>query len=404
MKRFVLCAVVILALSMVIPTTGCTEKLTLTAEEYNQRGVSLANQGKYEDAIKDYTRAIKLDSKNAQFYYNRGVAYINLEKYDLAIADFTKAIEIDPTDAKNYVARGIAYRVNGQKDMAIADFTVAIGFSTNSDLTAFARKKLEEITNTPVVTPPDSGVGKTPASGATSSLIGLWNCSFEITEQLSQKEEGWSQNWFDVSKLTIRGSFPFSVVDTGSLDPFFCGEEIGKYKWTVYGTCSGEYSYTAASDKGRGEKGYGSFDHTTMSVDFSSGVKPRHSGLSDWRRVLVYINDYDKGSITRTENWPSGEERVEVSDLPLPNNGQGVLWFYMNLEAGTAEWEESWGDEWAPQGKDSRDWLYWMAPGAFGGFAGETATGKREIKVVLSHQGEIGPNGKKWLEEVVHKK
>lgn len=46
MKRFALCAVVILALSMVMPTAGCT--VTLTDDEHNQHGMSLANQGNHE--------------------------------------------------------------------------------------------------------------------------------------------------------------------------------------------------------------------------------------------------------------------------------------------------------------------------------------------------------------------
>ena len=39
----------------------------------------------YDEAIRDYTEAIRLDPKNAKAYRNRGLAYRRLGKYDEAI-------------------------------------------------------------------------------------------------------------------------------------------------------------------------------------------------------------------------------------------------------------------------------------------------------------------------------
>jgi hypothetical protein len=191
--------------------TGCGGQ-TLTAEDYNKHGLSLAGQGKYDSAVKEYTKAIKLAPQNADYYVNRGDAYYDMEEYDLAIADYTKAIELDPENASarlyssrgvsyvlmgkynlaiadftkvieldpnngaSYIARGIAYRANGQLDLAIADFTIAIELSTDPEDIAFAKKKLEEINNILVTPPPLDGVEENGEGG--SLFTGDWESPY----------------------------------------------------------------------------------------------------------------------------------------------------------------------------------------------------------------------------------
>ena len=61
---------------------------------YLNRGLAYQNQGQYDQAISDYTKAIMLCPKFAIAYYNRANAFINKGQYDRAIADCTKAIKI----------------------------------------------------------------------------------------------------------------------------------------------------------------------------------------------------------------------------------------------------------------------------------------------------------------------
>jgi tetratricopeptide (TPR) repeat protein len=127
MKKRVLFTIIILTLAMLVATSGCTSnKPNLSAQDYNQQGLSLANQGNYKDAVTAYTKAIKLDSQDAQFYFNRGTTYLDMNQFDLAIADFDKAIQLDPNYAKAYNSRGNAYRDKEQYDLAIADYNKAI--------------------------------------------------------------------------------------------------------------------------------------------------------------------------------------------------------------------------------------------------------------------------------------
>src|SRR5260370_41055439 len=81
------------------------------------KGVELAQQHKYDEAIKEFTAAIESNPKSAKAYVNRGTAYRALwaqdmtspsaaQKYDAAMADFAKAVESAPKDVVGYLTRG----------------------------------------------------------------------------------------------------------------------------------------------------------------------------------------------------------------------------------------------------------------------------------------------------------
>lgn len=101
--------------------------------EYIEKGTSHLSQKQWDEAIKEFTKVIELDSKNALAvtYYNRGNAYANKGEHDKAIADFTTAIEIDPSYNKAYNWRGTVYFAKGEGNKAIADLTKAIEIAPN---------------------------------------------------------------------------------------------------------------------------------------------------------------------------------------------------------------------------------------------------------------------------------
>ena len=102
----------------------------MTAEEYNSRGNTYYDQGKYDLAIADYTRAIQLNPKYNVAYNNRGYAYNNQGKYDLAIADYTKAIQLDPERAYYYNIRGAIYEKQKEYEKALDDYDIAISLGS----------------------------------------------------------------------------------------------------------------------------------------------------------------------------------------------------------------------------------------------------------------------------------
>jgi len=146
MKKFAFCMVFILALSLMSGLLSCSspgstsvpastpitsEPKTASTpaspalENYN-RGCALFGEGKHDEAIAEYTKAIELDPNYAHAYNNRGVAYKNKGQYELAIADYNRAIELDPNYAHAYYNRGVAYKNREQYELAIADYSKAI--------------------------------------------------------------------------------------------------------------------------------------------------------------------------------------------------------------------------------------------------------------------------------------
>ena len=92
-----------------------TEKRIARANTYMQGG-------NYEDAITYYTKALKVNPKDAIAYNNRGLAWGKKGDYDNAISDYTKAVEIDSQFADAYKNRGSAYYDKGDYDHTCSDF------------------------------------------------------------------------------------------------------------------------------------------------------------------------------------------------------------------------------------------------------------------------------------------
>ena len=83
----------------------CVTLCTFIPGFYYQRGLCNFYINKYDDAIMDYTKAIRLRELNIgdsnltyKVYCNRGTIYQYQKQYDKAMSDFTKAIELEPGD------------------------------------------------------------------------------------------------------------------------------------------------------------------------------------------------------------------------------------------------------------------------------------------------------------------
>lgn len=99
------------------------------AEVYNNRGVAYSEINDYNNAIKDYTRSIRLKNPEPHLpYNNRGLARRAQRDFKRAIIDFTKAIKLKPNLAEAYYNRANAYRDMGNLDSAIIDYTNAIRY------------------------------------------------------------------------------------------------------------------------------------------------------------------------------------------------------------------------------------------------------------------------------------
>ncbi len=113
---------------------------TKAAVAANDRGKAAFAKKDYDQAIVEYTEAIRIDPKYRDAYFNRGTTYhFGKRDYDRAIADYTQAIQLDPKIADSFSARGVAYFDSKQYDLAITDQTEAIRLDPNSRDAYFRR-------------------------------------------------------------------------------------------------------------------------------------------------------------------------------------------------------------------------------------------------------------------------
>ncbi len=98
---------------------------------YNLLGVIYAQIESYNDSIKNYLKAIKLDPKYFEAYNNIGVAYTDWKKCDKAIRYFNKAIQINPLYAEAYNNRGNALKEKEEYTLALESYKKAIHLNQN---------------------------------------------------------------------------------------------------------------------------------------------------------------------------------------------------------------------------------------------------------------------------------
>jgi len=92
----------------------------------NILGAALQGQGKLQEAVASYGKAIQLNPEYAYAYSNRGNALRELGLLDEAMSDYEKAIQLKPDYADAYSNQGIAHQAKGQLQEAISSYDIAI--------------------------------------------------------------------------------------------------------------------------------------------------------------------------------------------------------------------------------------------------------------------------------------
>jgi lipoprotein NlpI len=91
------------------------------AQALYQRGLGYAAQGGYENAVRDFSQALKFAPGSTDALYNRGGAYSKLAQWDAALADFNALLKIVPNDPNTLYARAWVHAQRGEDTAAIDD-------------------------------------------------------------------------------------------------------------------------------------------------------------------------------------------------------------------------------------------------------------------------------------------
>lgn len=99
----------------------------------------LSKDGKFQQAIAEYTAALRLDSHLWKAFLGRGEAHHSVDDHHKAIADLSEAIRLNPECADAYRERAYVYYVENKLEQSIADATNALRLNPN-DAGAFRFK------------------------------------------------------------------------------------------------------------------------------------------------------------------------------------------------------------------------------------------------------------------------
>lgn len=114
-----------------IAVTNATEPGTLreddlrTSAKHMLRGNHYLDNGNFDAALAEYTRALDLDPRSWVAYLLRAYLYQLQGKNLLAIKDLDKTIELNPT-VEAHVMRGVAYAFSGDDETALKDYVTAV--------------------------------------------------------------------------------------------------------------------------------------------------------------------------------------------------------------------------------------------------------------------------------------
>ncbi|MGD9533907.1 MAG: tetratricopeptide repeat protein [Candidatus Nitrosocosmicus sp.] len=97
----------------------------------NNKAITLAHMGKYEDALVLFNQALEKSDNNKSLFYNTGHSYYMLEKYTESLVLFDKALEIDPNYLIALNNKGLTLDHLNRSEEALVLFDKALKLNPN---------------------------------------------------------------------------------------------------------------------------------------------------------------------------------------------------------------------------------------------------------------------------------
>ena len=107
------------------------------------KGIAGCESGHFDQAVQDFSAALKLKPNDPALWDYRGMAYRCKGQNDKALQDFNKAMELDPKFARAYRDRGMLYSDTGDFDRSLADLKKAqsLGYKIDEEFLKMVARK-----------------------------------------------------------------------------------------------------------------------------------------------------------------------------------------------------------------------------------------------------------------------
>ena len=112
--------------------------------EHVQKAGDFLRAGQYEQAISEFTEAIRSFPDEYSLYHNRAICYLQLKNEEAALQDFLRAIERNRDDIDAYTKIMFIYANRGAYDDALNSITTAITLKPDNAEAIYLRAKIYE--------------------------------------------------------------------------------------------------------------------------------------------------------------------------------------------------------------------------------------------------------------------
>jgi tetratricopeptide (TPR) repeat protein len=112
---------------------------------YQQRGYAAASNQQMQEAISDYTEAIKLTPKDVRVYEQRAAVEMKLQNYDKALEDYSEVIKLKPDEIRYLNYRAYIYELKKDFKNSLADTEKALKLDPNNQEAKARKQRLEQI-------------------------------------------------------------------------------------------------------------------------------------------------------------------------------------------------------------------------------------------------------------------
>ena len=99
-----------------------------------KKGINSMSNEKFQDAIRSFDLALRIDPQYVDAWIKRGYAFFHLNEYSVAIASYDKALEIDVNNAEAWNMKGLAYYKLKNYNKAIDCCEKAIDINPNEGM------------------------------------------------------------------------------------------------------------------------------------------------------------------------------------------------------------------------------------------------------------------------------
>jgi tetratricopeptide (TPR) repeat protein len=135
------------------------------AAVYQRRGYADASEQRYQDAIDEYSQALKLTPQDVRIYEQRAAVEMKINDYDKALTDYSEIIKLKPNEVRYYNYRAYIYELKNDSTNSMTDTEKVLKLDPNNQDAKGRKQRLEQKAAANVsVTPPPSTPKPRPTS------------------------------------------------------------------------------------------------------------------------------------------------------------------------------------------------------------------------------------------------